>query len=74
VVRFNNFPIYDSNKVTEGIQMKTIIIKRSEQKKSYVKKLKQLKVMGLDARKYLGKLNINENPVEIQKRLRNEWN
>ena len=54
--------------------MKPIIIKRSEQKKSYVKKLKEVKVKGLDARKYLGRLIINENPVEIQKRLRNEWN
>ena len=53
--------------------MKTIIIKKSEQKKSYKKKLAQLKIKGFDAGKYLGKLSISENPSEIQKRLRNEW-
>lgn len=28
---------------------------------------------GLDAYKYLGKLKLSKNPLEIQKELRNEW-
>jgi len=53
--------------------MKAIIINKSDQKKSYIRKLEKLKVNGLNTLKYLGKLSISENPVEIQKRLRNEW-
>jgi len=50
-----------------------IIIKKSDQKKAYKKKLAQIKTKGFDAGKYLGKLNISENPIDIQKRLRDEW-
>ena len=53
--------------------MKTIEITKSEQKKSYLKKLKNIKIAGLDTNKYLGELDISENPVDIQKRLRDEW-
>jgi hypothetical protein len=51
----------------------TIIIKKSDQKKAYNKKLAQIKIKGFDAMKYLGRLNITENPSEIQKRLRDEY-
>jgi len=47
-----------------------IIIKKSNQKKSYKRKPARIKTKGFDAGKYLGRLNITENPSEIQKRLR----
>jgi hypothetical protein len=28
---------------------------------------------GIDARKYCGVINLKENPVDIQKKLRHEW-
>ncbi len=34
----------------------------------------QQKNRGLDAKKYSGVINIQEDPVEYQKRIRNEWN
>ena len=51
----------------------TIIIKKSDQKKSYKKKLARIKTKGFDAGKYLGRLDITANPSEIQKRLRDEY-
>ena len=56
-----------------SIFMKTIEITKSEQKKSYLKKLKNIKIAGLDTNKYLGKISISEEPLQIQKRLRDEW-
>ena len=53
--------------------MKTIEITKSEQKKSYLKKLKNIKIAGLNTNKYLGKISISEEPLQIQKRLRDEW-
>jgi hypothetical protein len=53
--------------------MKTIEIRKSEEKKSYLKKINQIKVIGLDTKKYLGKIKISEKPLHIQKRLRDEW-
>ncbi len=35
---------------------------------------KLLPVKKLDANKYFGKLKWGENPLEYQKKLRNEWN
>ncbi len=53
--------------------MKTITIKREDQKQTYIKKLNKIVLKGLDAKKYCGKLKIKEDPLKIQKRLRNEW-
>jgi len=53
--------------------MKTIEITSSEQKQSYRKKIKQLKIVGLNTSKYLGKISIPEEPMQVQKRLRDEW-
>lgn len=53
--------------------MKTIIIKKSELKRTYRKKLDKLTVVGLDTNKYSGKIKITEDPLLIQKRLRDEW-
>lgn len=53
--------------------MKTITIKKTDRKNIYTKKLQKLTIPGLDVKKYSGKIKITENPVEIQKRLRDEW-
>jgi len=53
--------------------MKIITIKKSERKKTYKKKLEKIDVPGLDVKKYLGKLKITDDPLDIQKRLRDEW-
>ncbi len=51
--------------------MKTITIKKTDKRKTYLKKLEKLIPSGLDVKKYSGKINIVEDPLEIQKRLRN---
>ncbi|MCD4692474.1 MAG: hypothetical protein K8R79_06150 [Calditrichales bacterium] len=53
--------------------MKTITIKKADRQQTYTRKLKQLTIQGLDLRKYCGKLKIKEYPLEIQKRLKDEW-
>lgn len=53
--------------------MKTILIKKNERKRTYLKKLEKIDTIGLDAKKYSGKIKITENPVEIQRKIRNEW-
>jgi hypothetical protein len=53
--------------------MKTITIKKKDQKQVYTKKLNQIVLKGLDAKKYCGKLKIKDDPLKIQKRLRDEW-
>jgi len=53
--------------------MKTITIHNKESRKTYIKKLAQLKIKGLDAKRFSGKLRIESDPVEMQKKLRNEW-
>lgn len=53
--------------------MKTITIKKTERKKTYQKKLQKIKAPGLDTKKYSGKLKILEDPLETQKRLRDDW-
>ena len=54
----------------------TIIIKQGSGKKEIEKALSQLKPKrkkGFDAKKYAGKVQWNEDPLEFQKKLRNEW-
>lgn len=53
--------------------MSNITISRSDKKQAYSNKLKKVKLKGLDAKKYCGKLIIKEDPVKIQRRLRDEW-
>ena len=53
--------------------MKTIEIKKTDKRKTYLDKLKKLSHKGLDTKKYSGKLKITDNPVDIQRRLRDEW-
>ncbi len=50
-------------------------IKKGESKASIDRKLKKLYAgkKGFPAYKYLGKIKIEEGPMEIQKRLRDEW-
>lgn len=53
-----------------------VIIKRNTPKaklKAILKKAKPAKRKGLDARKYLGTLKLKADPVDIQRRLRDEW-
>jgi len=52
-----------------------VVIKKGESKESIQKKLNKLKGKGkkFPARKFLGILKIDEDPVKIQRRLRDEW-
>ena len=53
--------------------MKTITITRRDRKQTYTRKLKRITLKGLDAKKYCGILKIEDDPLKIQKRLRDEW-
>jgi len=53
--------------------MGIIKIKENEESPSYKKKLRRVKLKGLNTKKYCGKLKLTENPLEIQRRLRSEW-
>lgn len=53
--------------------MKTITIRKEDRKQTYIRKLNQITLKGLDTKKYCGKLKIEEDPLMIQKRLRDEW-
>jgi hypothetical protein len=53
--------------------MRSITIKKADKKQAYSRKLEQVKMKGLDAKKYCGKLIIREDPVKLQRRLRDEW-
>jgi hypothetical protein len=46
-------------------------IRTAEDLDAILKKVKPVKK--LDAKKYLGKVKWDEDPLEYQKRLRNEW-
>lgn len=54
-----------------------VIIKKSDSKRTIERKIKSVKTIKpkkvLDAYKYLGILKIKEDPNEIQKKLRDEW-
>jgi hypothetical protein len=51
-----------------------IVIKKGESKKSIQNKLRKLKGgKGFPASKFTGKIKIDEDPVAIQRRLRDEW-
>ena len=51
-----------------------ITIKKGDSKKTIEKKLSKLpKKKGFQAYKYLGKIKFDEDPVAIQRRLRDEW-
>ncbi len=54
-----------------------VIIKKSDSKRTIDRKIKSVKTIKpkkvLDAYKYLGILKIKEDPNEIQKKLRDEW-
>lgn len=50
------------------------IIKGSSSKEELNKQLKKaLKTKGVDTKKYCGVLTLKEDPIEIQKRMRDEW-
>ncbi len=53
------------------------VIKKGYKKHSILKLLKELKQKaynkGFDAYKYCGAIQIAEDPLEIQKRMRDEW-
>lgn len=52
------------------------VIKRGASKKSIetsIKKLGGSKKKGFDANKFCGVVKLNEDPMGIQKRLRDEW-
>lgn len=53
-----------------------VIIKKStprKQLKVLLRKARPAKGKGIDARKHLGKLKLDEDPLVIQRRLRDEW-
>jgi len=53
------------------------VVKKGTSKKKILMLIKKVfedkKNNGIDASKYLGKIKIFSNPVQIQKELRNEW-
>ncbi|MFZ5971220.1 MAG: hypothetical protein ACOYXA_06480 [Bacteroidota bacterium] len=55
----------------------TIIIKKGESKKSMEAKLRKLnarkKKKGFPAHRFTGKMKIAGDPVQIQRKLRDEW-
>lgn len=52
----------------------TVTIKSSENKQKIIKTLKNMKLKGkLNAFKHCGKIKLKEDPLEIQKLMRNEW-
>ncbi len=53
-----------------------LVLKRGAGKKeinAIRKKLGKMPVKGVDTKKYCGVIKLKENPLDIQKRLRNEW-
>ncbi len=53
-----------------------VIIKKSTPRnklKTLLRKAQPAKAKGLDAMKHLGKLKLEEDPLAIQRRLRDEW-
>ena len=54
----------------------TVVIKKGMSKGQISARLKKLtsKDKGFPAHKFTGKLKINEDPLVLQKRLRDEWN
>jgi len=54
-----------------------VIIKKSDSKRTIERKIKSVKPLKpgkvFDSYKHLGKLKIKEDPNEIQKKLRDEW-
>lgn len=52
-----------------------VLIIKKEASVKEIKKLMNAKKSkkGLDAKKYLGIIKLKENPLEIQKRMRDEW-
>ena len=53
--------------------MKSITIKKSDKPQANMRKLKGIDLPGLDVSKYSGKVKIKDDPILIQKRLRDEW-
>jgi hypothetical protein len=52
----------------------TVTIKSTEDKITIIKKLKDIKRKGkLDALKHCGKIKLNDDPMTIQKKMRDEW-
>lgn len=50
------------------------IVKKGSDKKEAAKQLKKaLKTKGVDTRKYCGVIKLVEDPLEIQKKMRDEW-
>ncbi|MFT7035361.1 MAG: hypothetical protein ACJA2S_003884 [Cyclobacteriaceae bacterium] len=52
------------------------VIKKGDSKANIRKALQKIEekdVKGFDAKKYCGILKLKEDPLEIQKRMRNEW-
>lgn len=54
-----------------------ITIRQGDSKKNILKILEQISkksTKGIDIKKFVGKVKIQKNPLQIQKNLRDEWN
>jgi len=50
------------------------VIKKGDSKKQLKEQIeKALKTKGVDTHKYCGVIKLKEDPLEIQKRMRDEW-
>jgi hypothetical protein len=73
IVFASDFVIF--TKILNNKTTMTIFIKPNMTQPEIDKEMeKLLPVKKLDANKYFGKLKWGENPLEYQKKLRNEWN
>ncbi|HET6527384.1 MAG TPA: hypothetical protein VFG39_01400 [Balneolaceae bacterium] len=56
--------------------MSTIVLKKSEDIDKLKSKMESARkeIQGLDAKKYSGVIQLKEDPVKYQKRIREEWN
>ncbi len=53
-----------------------LVLKKGASKKEIAairKKLDKLPVKGVDTKKYCGVIKLKEDPMEIQKKMRDEW-
>lgn len=53
--------------------MVTVIKKKSGKKEASIQIEKALQTKGVDTHKYCGVITLKEDPMTIQKKMRNEW-
>jgi hypothetical protein len=71
---FNSFKTFLAIFAYKLIAMVTTIKKgTSREKIMHVLRNRKLKTKGIDLKKYCGSISLNEDPLEMQKKWRDEW-